>query len=47
MIAGLLAAIAAKGNGFAIGEVTGVGVARWHVFVNLRLAVHLGAEAAS
>lgn len=39
MIGGLFAAIAAKGNGFSIGEVTGPGVARWHVFVALRLAV--------
>lgn len=39
MIGGLLAAIAAKGNGFAVGEVTGRGVTRWHVFVVLRLAV--------
>lgn len=39
MIDGLLAAVAAKGNGFAVGEVTGPGVERWHVFVRIRLAV--------
>jgi hypothetical protein len=39
VIDGLLAAVAAKGNGFAVGEVTGPGVERWHVFVRIRLAV--------
>lgn len=37
MIGGLFAAIAAKGNGFAIGEVTGCGVEKWHVFLHVRL----------
>lgn len=39
MIGGLFAAIAAKGNGFVVGEFTGPGVMRWHVFVWIRLGV--------
>lgn len=37
MIGGLFDKMRAKGNGFAIGEVTGPGVARWHVFLHVRI----------
>lgn len=37
MTGGLLDKMERKGNGFAIGEVTGPGVARWHVFLHVRL----------
>lgn len=36
---GLFRAIAAKGNGFVIGEVTGPGVGRWETFVLIRFHV--------
>ena len=40
MIGGLFEKIAAKGNGFYIGEMTGPGVERWHVFLHLQIGRH-------
>ena len=34
-----LRAVVRRGNGFAIGEVTGCGVVRWSTLVRIRLAV--------
>lgn len=37
MIGALFTAIAAKGNGLAVGEVRGSGVVRWHVFLHVQI----------
>lgn len=42
MTGALLRAIGAKGNGFVIGEMTGPGCERWHVFIWIRFRTQVG-----